>query len=235
MWLRLCVPSLLAVLVVGCDRLPGAPKASVPVVVGSQEWMTATFNSNCRGCHSQGAEGAAISLVGAARYWKLASDAHVIGALSQGQGVSMPAYLDSRGGPLSAKEISLFVQAMRAAWGAASESAPANGAAVPSQPVSKVGSQSVTADLVRGDPTAGARVFEESCSSCHGEKGSAGSVTDPMYLKLISDQGLWSAVVFGRSELGSPAWDSPLPGRPNGLTPTEVADAVSWIASKRTP
>jgi hypothetical protein len=54
-----------------------------------------------------------------------------------------------------------------------------------------------------------------------------------MYLKLISNQGLWSAVVYGRAALGSPAWNQPMPKHPNGLTPTEVADVVSWIAQSR--
>lgn len=215
----LCAMSLS---IAACDRMPGAPKESAQVVIGSPAWTQSTFNTNCRGCHSQGAEGAALPLISAG-YWKVATDAQVSQVIAHGQGVLMPSYLNSNGGPLSADEISAFVKGMRALWGAG-----------------QVGGQGeISATVIAGNAIAGAKVFAAACASCHGtggpgeSGGSAGSVTDPMYLKLISNQGLWSAVLYGRAELGSPAWNHPMPNRPNGLTPSEVADVVSWIAESR--
>ena len=101
---------------VGCDRMPGKPQEATPIVIGSPAWTQSTFNTNCRGCHSQGAEGAAIPLIDAG-YWKVATDAQVIQVLAQGQGVLMPSYLDSNGGPLSSDQIAAFVKGMRTLWG----------------------------------------------------------------------------------------------------------------------
>ncbi|NDG64941.1 MAG: hypothetical protein EBY29_15995, partial [Planctomycetes bacterium] len=112
--------SCLAILaVVGCDRMPGKPKEATAVVIGSPAWTQATFNTNCRGCHAQGAEGAAIPLIDAG-YWKVATDAQVIQVIAQGQGVLMPSYLDSNGGPMSSDQIAAFVKGMRTLWGAGS-------------------------------------------------------------------------------------------------------------------
>ena len=209
--------SCLAILaVVGCDRMPGKPKEATPVVIGSSAWTQSTFNTNCRGCHSQGAEGAAIPLIDAG-YWKVATDAQVIQVIAQGQGVLMPSYLDSNGGPMSSDQIAAFVKGMRTLWGAGSSG----------------GQGGISGTVVAGNASAGSQVFASACASCHAAGGSAGSVTDPMYLKLISNQGLWSAIVYGRAALGSPAWNQPMPQHPNGLTPTEVADVVSWIAQSR--
>ena len=207
---------LITLALVACDRMPGKPTKETPVVIGSPSWTQSTFNTNCRGCHSQGAEGAAIPLIDAG-YWKVASDAQVIQVIQQGQGVLMPSYLDSNGGPMSAEEIAALVKGMRSLWGAGSSG----------------GQGGISGTVVAGNASAGAQVFAAACASCHATRGSSGSVTDPMYLKLISNQGLWSAIVYGRSSLGSPAWNEPMPNRPSGLTPTEVADVVSWIAQSR--
>lgn len=206
-----------AAMLVGCDRMPGAPKKAVQVVVGSPSWTQSTFDTNCRGCHSIGAEGAAIPLMEPG-YWTVATDASVSAAILNGQGVSMPAYLSEKGGPFTATEVDALVKGMRALWG--------NG-----QPGGQGG---ISATVVAGNPLAGGQVFDAACAACHGKNGSAGSVTDPMYLKLVSDQALWSAVVYGRASLGSPAWNQAMGNRPHGLTPTEVADVVSWLAASRT-
>ncbi len=196
--------------------MPGKPTVATPVAIGSSAWTQSTFDTNCRGCHSQGAEGAAIPLIDAG-YWKVATDAQVIQVISHGQGVLMPSYLESNGGPMSAEQIAAFVKGMRSLWGAGSPG----------------GQGGISDVVVAGNADAGAHVFASACASCHAAGGSAGSVTDPMYLKLISNQGLWSAIVYGRAALASPAWNEPMPNHPNGLTPTEVADVVSWIAQAR--
>ncbi len=200
----------------GCDRPATRSATQTPAQVATASTQR-TFDTNCRGCHSQGAEGAALPLMNA-EYWAVATDAVVIQAISHGQGRSMPAYLASEGGPFTQEQIVSFVQGMRTLW------------------AGKLGSLhegTISPLVVQGDATAGALVFAQACANCHGPQGSAGSVTDTMYLRMISDQGLWSATIYGRNDLGMPAWNQPMPQRPNGLSAQEVADVVSWISAQR--
>lgn len=199
----------------GCDRLPGRPAATQVVEEGSPEWTTRVFNTSCRGCHAQGAEGAAVPLMDSA-YWRAASDEQVTQAVLDGQGMLMPAFGPTAGGPFTAAQASALTKGMRAMWGGGAKQ-----------------SADISGTLVAGNARNGKSVFDSACASCHGVGGSAGSVTDPMYLRLISDQGLWTAVVAGRKALGSPAWNEPMPSRPTGLTTMEVADVVAYLSSER--
>ena len=61
----------------------------------------------------------------------------------------------------------------------------------------------------------------------------AGSVTDPAYLSLISDQGLRTLVITGRPDFGAPDWRGNVPGRP--MTDQEISDVVAWLSSQRPP
>ena len=214
---RLLLASLITWLS-GCER-PGGPHAVQPVAHDSLAWTQSAFNTNCRGCHSQGAEGAALPLMNA-NYWSVATDAVVIEAIAHGQGRSMPAYLADEGGPFTSAQIVSLVQGMRSLWGA--KDGATGGESV-----------AISPRVIAGDAGAGAAVFSQACAGCHGPQGSAGSVIDPLYLRLISNQGLWSATVYGRSELGMPAWNQAMPNRPTGLTAQEVADVVGWISAQR--
>ncbi|MBM4008002.1 MAG: c-type cytochrome [Planctomycetes bacterium] len=198
-----------------CDRLPGRPKAAQSAQEGSPEWTVEVFNTSCRGCHAQGAVGAAVPLMDSA-YWRAASDEQVTRGVLEGQGMLMPAFGLSGGGPFTPAQASALTRGMRALWGGGAQKSP-----------------EISGTLVAGNASNGKSVFDVACAGCHGVGGSAGSVTDPMYLRLISDQGLWTAVVAGRKALGSPAWNEPMPGRPNGLTTVEVADVVAYLSSQR--
>jgi cytochrome c oxidase cbb3-type subunit 3/ubiquinol-cytochrome c reductase cytochrome c subunit len=61
-----------------------------------------------------------------------------------------------------------------------------------------------------------------------------GSIVDPAYLALVSDQYLRSTIIAGQSAQVMPDWRSDLTG-PNArpLTDQEIADIVTWIASHR--
>jgi len=199
----------------GCDRLPGRPTAAQVAAEGTAEWTTQVFNTSCRGCHAQGTEGAAVPLM-ESDYWRAATDEQVARAVLEGQGMLMPAFGPSAGGPFTASQASALTRGMRAIWGGATRQ-----------------SSEISGTVVAGNASNGKSVFDAACAGCHGAAGSAGSVTDPMYLRLVSDQGLWTAVVAGRAALGSPAWNEPMPGRPSGLTATEVADVVAYLSSQR--
>jgi len=214
-WSAVALCSIGASTLVACDRLPGRPSVKASAAEGTPEWTMQVFNTSCRGCHATGAEGAAVPLMDGG-YWRAATDEQVVQAILQGQGMLMPAFGPTAGGPLSAAQATALTRGMRSLWGGSAK-----------QPAA------ISGTVVAGNAANGKSVFETACVQCHGASGSAGSVTDPMYLRLISDQGLWTAVVAGREALGSPAWNQPMPGRPSGLTAAEVADVVAYLSSQR--
>ena len=81
----------------------------------------------------------------------------------------------------------------------------------------------------------GAAVYARACASCHGRDGrggpKGGSIVDPSYLSLVSDQSLRTTVIAGRPDLGKPDWREDVPGHP--LTPQEISDVVAWLAGHR--
>ncbi len=193
---------------------PGAVEAAAvpPPGLDTPEGVANFWSSNCAGCH--GADGQ----LGAARplddplWWRTMPDAQVVETVAVGLGRLMPGFsARAKGGPyiayanLGDTEIELVVKGLRARWGTPGEPAAA-GAAVR-----------------LGDAARGASVFANACASCHAN-GTAASVTDPMFLANITDQGLWSAVVFGRPDLGKAA---------TTLPPGEVADVVAHLAAMR--
>ena len=62
-----------------------------------------------------------------------------------------------------------------------------------------------------------------------GPKG--GSIVDPNYLDLVSDQHLRTTVIVGRPDLGKPDWRANVPGHP--MSPQDIADVVAWLAAQR--
>ena len=202
----------------GCDRLPGAPRdapAAAAVAVGSDGWVRATFDSSCCGCHAGGVDGASFPLM-EVEYWRVASDEQAIAATAHGQGIMMPSFLDTKGGALTGEEIAALVTGMRRVYG--------NGA------LPRAG---LSGTVVPGDAARGEAVFAAACASCHGAQVPKGSLVDPDYLRLVSDQALWTHIAVGRKAVGMPAWNEAMPGRPTGLSAGEVADVVAWLSSQR--
>ena len=199
----------------GCDRLPGAPREAQTVAVGSDGWVRNTFDTQCCGCHAGGVDGASFPLM-EVEYWRVASDEQAIAATAHGQGTMMPSFLDSNGGSLTQEEIVELITGMRRVYG---------------QGVARDSKLSGT--LVAGDPARGSLVYATACASCHQTADTKASLTNPDYLRLVSDQGLWTHIAVGRRATGMPAWNAAMPGRPTGLTPVEVADVVAWISSQR--
>src|SRR5260370_1087729 len=88
-----------------------------------------------------------------------------------------------------------------------------------------------------GERDRGAVVFASGCARCHGPEGKGGptmgSIVDPSYLALVSDQSLRTTVIAGRPDLGKPDWRDDLPGQP--LTPQQNSDLVAWVVRHRRP
>jgi cytochrome c oxidase cbb3-type subunit 3/ubiquinol-cytochrome c reductase cytochrome c subunit len=62
----------------------------------------------------------------------------------------------------------------------------------------------------------------------------AGSLVDPAFLALISDQGLRSIIIAGQPEQGMPDWRSDVTGpQAHAMTDPEIADIVAWLAAHR--
>jgi len=210
-------------LLMGCNvRLPGKPTEAerwrAPADVSD---FTELYTQNCAGCHgSDGKLGAARSL-NDSLYLSFIPDDALKQVISQGRnGTNMPAFSQQAGGTLTDRQIELLVSGMRAAWAKPDD---IKGVQLPSYSASGSGSTA-----------SGANAYQTYCESCHGtngDGGTAGSIVDPNFLNMVSDQGLRTTVVVGRADLGKPDWRGNVPGQP--MSAQEIADVVAWLAAHR--
>ena len=206
----------------GCNvRLPGQPTEAerwrAPADVSDFNQL---YQENCAGCHgAAGRRGAARSL-NDSLYLSFVPDAALQQVVAEGRaGTNMPAFSQRVGGSLTDKQIELLVTGIRSRWARPDEFTVRE---IPSW------------DLQSGDPVRGATAYQTYCASCHGQQGtggSAGSIVDPNFLTMVSDQGLRTTVVVGRADLGKPDWRSNLPGHP--MSAQEIDDVVAWLISHR--
>jgi len=218
-------------------RLPGKPTEAerwrAPEDVTDFKEL---YTTNCAGCHGiDGKRGAARSL-NDPLYMAFVPDDALKQVVSQGQtGTNMPAFSQKFGGVLTDRQIELIVSGMRASW---SKPDDFKGLQIPTYSAStthtngSVFNHASTGTSITAN--AGASVYQTYCASCHGSNGtggSAGSIVDPNFLNLVSDQGLRTTVVVGRSDLGKPDWRSNLAGHP--MSPQEIDAVVAWLAAQR--
>jgi cytochrome c oxidase cbb3-type subunit III len=242
---KLSLASIVALsLLMGCKaRLPGQPTEAerwrAPEDVSNFNQL---YSQNCAGCHGAGGiHGPAISL-NDPLYMAFVTDDALRQVISQGSaGTNMPAFSQQAGGSLTDRQIELLISGMRAQW---SRPDDFKGVEIPPYSVSGMASSNhanaadanvVSANASRAeDILRGPAVFQTYCARCHGPNGaggSAGSIIDPNFLNLVSDQGLRTTVVVGRSDLGHPDWRSDLPGHP--MSPQEIDTVVAWLAAQR--
>jgi cytochrome c oxidase cbb3-type subunit 3 len=213
----------------GCDSLPGRPNAANREVLPSQVMaFDVLYKQNCAGCH--GTDGR----LGAARplndpiYLALVSSDRLRQIIAEGvPGTSMPASGVSAGGDLTDGQVDALVKGMLVHW---ARPEAVKGVTLPPYAAQAMGWSSAQRER-------GAAVYASSCASCHGPDGKggpkAGSVVDPSYLALVSDQSLRTTVIAGRPDLGKPDWREDIPGQP--LTPEQISDLVAWLAGHRQP
>jgi mono/diheme cytochrome c family protein len=213
----------LALLTSGCDWMPGKPKLA-------HRWAPDTavtnfaelYNLHCAGCHAAGG-----GRLAAARpmddpvYLAVADPAAFRRAIAYGvPGTAMPAFAQNRDGPLTEAQIEVI---------AANLLAQRN----PRQDF--IGVKLPPYSARPGEVKRGAAAYQTYCVKCHGTEGNGGekggSVVDPSYLALVSDQGLRTAVIAGRADLGMPDWRGYVSGRP--MRDEEIADVVAWLVSHR--
>jgi len=176
------------------------------------------YKKNCAGCHGlEGKGGAAIGLADPVLL-AIADDTTITRIAANGiPGTSMPAFAQHSGGMLVDDQINVIVKGIRA-W--AKPDAPRDAPPYVAQ--------------IPGDPKRGEAAFGTYCASCHGADGrggKGGSIADPTYLTLVSDQGLRTMIIAGRPDMGAPDWRGDAPGKP--MSPDDVSDVVAWLAAKR--
>lgn len=215
----------------GCNvRLPGQPTEAerwrAPADVSDFNQL---YQENCTGCHgTDGRRGAARSL-NDSLYLSFVPDVALQQVVAEGRaGTSMPAFSQQAGGSLTDKQIELLITGIRSRWARPDEFK----GEIPSYSVNQSSPNGGASQS--GDPMKGAVAYQTYCASCHGVQGtggSAGSIVDPNFLTMVSDQGLRTTVVVGRADLGKPDWRSNLPGRP--MSQEEIDDVVAWLISQR--
>jgi cytochrome c oxidase cbb3-type subunit 3 len=214
--------SLSALLLTGCRSAPGRPTlADFPLRPSDVTDFTTLYQQNCAGCHgADGRLGAAIDLNNPV-YLGIIDDTSMRRVIAQGvPGTPMPQFAPEAGGNLTRHQIDLLIAGIRGNW------AGAPGAADGAPPYSFEPG---------GNLENGAQVYASNCQSCHGPDATgpiaAGSVVDPSFLSLVSNQYLRTIVIAGRPDLGHPDWKNAASGQP--LTAQQVADVVAWLVSKR--
>ncbi|HUZ95715.1 MAG TPA: c-type cytochrome [Edaphobacter sp.] len=224
--------SLLAFATFGCNSAPGRPKAEPEVPRPDQiHDFAMLYKQNCAACHGDnGSQGAATSLANA-EYLSLAGEDTLLRITAKGiPGTLMPPFAQSAGGMLTDQQVHDLVDGMMHQWG---KPQALSGQNPPSY-----------APTGTGDVQQGQQTFTTYCARCHGSDGtgipakndganvSHGSIVDPSYLALVSDQSLRTTTIVGLPGQGMPDWRGDVPS--HAMTDKEVTDIVAWLVSHRT-
>jgi len=175
------------------------------------------FNHNCAGCHGHDGQNGAARPLHDPIFLAVASKETIMGIISIGvRGTAMPAFAKTAGGQLTIEQIQSLAQGIQSNWGKPADLA---GVAIPPYSGPDV-----------GDAQRGQAAYETYCARCH-PADKPGSVLDPSYLKLVSNQGLRSNIISGPGVPGSHTWHSYSPDHP--LTSQEIADVVAFLSTHR--
>lgn len=201
-----------------CDWMPGAPDPA-------KRWKSATeitefatiYRTNCIACHSDGSTISPSIPMNNETYLSMVPEGRLREIIAEGiPGTLMPAFAREEGGTLTREQIDILVEGILA-W--RSDQMPDG---LP--PYSAAG----------GEASLGAAVFQNHCASCHGDDGKGGpdggSVVDPAYLALVSDQYLRSVTIAGRPDLGMPDFRGE---SGPAMSPADVSNVVAWLVSHR--
>jgi cytochrome c oxidase cbb3-type subunit 3 len=241
-------------LLAGCNtRLPGQPneaerwRAPADVTDFSQ-----LYTQNCAGCHGAGGRVGAARPLNDPLYLAFVTDDALRQAISRGRaGTNMPAFSEAAGGHLTDQQIELIVNGMRANWSkpddfkgidlprysvdeTATTSGPTSSLTPNPSPKGRGENNIPVQTSQTDDAPRGAATYKTYCASCHGttgDGGSAGSIVDPNFLNLVSNQGLRTTVVVGRADIGKPDWRGNIPGHP--MSAQEIDDVVAWLTAQR--
>lgn len=209
------------VLIAACGEVPLNKAGRDDAAAAVPPTWSALYATHCAGCHgADGTLGPARPMRDASYLASVPRD-RLIEIVSAGQGTLMPALAQSKGGAVPDANLARLVDGMLAEWGK-------NGKAL-----------GVAWSGPLGDASRGASAYATFCQTCHGAPdgraaGTRGSVSDPNYLRLVSDQALRSAILFGRADLGGTC-NGPYPAQAadRRLSAGEVSDVVAFLAARR--
>lgn len=206
-----------------CDGLPGRPDpADRPVPAAEVRDFETLYATNCAGCHgTDGTMGAARPLADPV-YLAWVPEAEIVDITRRGvTGTAMPAFAIAEGGVLTEAQVQIIASGLR------SLSTTKSAASAPRPPPYRA--------RLEGRVEHGRVSYATYCAECHGAdaRGGAkgGSIVDPSYLALVSDQALRSTVVCGRVDLGMPGWRGHDGSDP--MSAQSIADVVAFIADHR--
>ena len=210
------LPAGLAILLLGCSNRP--EQFILPDQVSD---FSALYESNCAGCHGRDGHFGAARPLKDPLFLALIGKEKLRDVIAKGvTGTAMPAFAQNAGGGLTEQQITILAEQIEEHWSRAQELV---GIALPPY----------SADS--GDAKQGEAVFHHYCSSCHGDDGlgraKTGSVVNPEFLALVSNQSLRTTVIAGRADQGAPDLRSYSPG--HVMTGQEVSDVVAWISAHR--
>ncbi|HEY1986070.1 MAG TPA: c-type cytochrome [Terracidiphilus sp.] len=217
-----CVLALAISSLAGCD-LPGRPKPGPevprPETIASFDTL---YGDNCAGCHGKSGEHGAATDLANPEYEALIDDASLRDVISNGEKETlMPAFASHRGGPLTAAQIEVIVEGMRARW---KKDKVFTGDNPPPYKAAHA-----------GDASKGQAVYAAACARCHGanaqQHGNAGSILDGSFLALVNEQTIRTTILAGRPDIGEPDWRGHIPGRP--MTDDEITDVSAWLIAQR--
>lgn len=206
-----------AALLLACEP-PGKPPAH-PQTENRKDItdFKVLYSDNCSGCHGDNGQKGPARILNDKLYLSILPKETLKQIITNGRpGTAMPAWAESRGGPLTDKQVDVLVNGIYANWGGA--------AAPPGAPA--------YAEARAGDPSRGKALFVRSCFMCHGQGAAVGPVTKPNYLQLVSNQVLRTSIIVGRPDLGMPSYQHLNLGK--ALTDSDVSDLVAYLDSQRT-
>jgi len=204
-------------LAAGCDP-PGKPKPEPPRSEDITDFAT-LYGENCAACHGIDGKNGPARPLNSALYLAIIPRDVLQKTIENGRpGTAMPAWARSQGGPLTDKQIAALVNGIEQHW---AKPASFQGPALPSY----------TAGDNSGDVKRGKKLFARDCFTCHGPKAPIGSVTEPAFLQLVSDQVLRTSIIQGRPDLGMPDYRTLNVG--HALSDQDISDLVAYLVSLR--
>jgi cytochrome c oxidase cbb3-type subunit 3 len=174
------------------------------------------FGEYCAVCHGydgQGRVGAALE----GWFAGIRPEAFVRSTVSDGVADTMPAFSQSKGGPLTDQEID-DIAVYVLSWQDRVEPAPTP-TPLPVTPIPTVAG-------LKGDPTAGAQIFARDCQVCHGERGQGG-----IGASLSAPIAAVQPEAFLRQVISDGVNGSPMPAFRGALSEDDIDNVVAYVLS----
>jgi len=209
---RIGLPVALALLLIGCGS-----RTEQFILPDQVVDFASLYESNCAGCHGRDGRSGAARPLNDPLFLAVIARQTLRDVIANGVArTAMPAFALNAGGTLTDQQIGILADQMEAHW-----SRPGFMSEVDLPPYKEE----------PGDPKRGETVFESRCAKCHHEGGAGGSILNPEFLSLVSDQSLRTTVIAGRDDRGMPDWRHQAPP----ITLQEISDVVAWLSTHRAP